>query len=441
MTGLQQYTEGSPNTSHVIVSLQLTDVDCQVNEPGGTIAPPMARLESGELYNADTGEIVAGAPLPAAPGKGPAKRMVSVVSASDFAGQPAPPQLWHVPGLIPHRTVTLFSGDGGTGKSLLALQLAVATTAGREWLGRDVQPGCCLYVSAEDDLGELHRRVERITRTQGIDLAQLDQLKIVPLAGEDAVLASPDQRGNIIASTPLFACLVKLVQEHRPRLVVLDTSADFFAGSEIDRTQVRQFIGLLRGLAIRSETAVLLLSHPSLTGMSSGSGLSGSTAWNNSVRSRLYLSRILTKEGSNTTELDTDRRTLATMKANYAASGGALSLRWNEGVFVLDEAASISTLSAAGQHARIDAIFLDLLAQYLGEGRSVNVAPSANYAPLVFSLDARANGITKRAFVAAMNRLLGAQRIRVNSEGPPSKRTQKLALPDNARGEDNADAA
>ena len=231
------------------------------------------------------------------------------------------------------------------------------------------------------------------------------------------------------------------MQAHRPRLLVLDTSADFYAGDEIARAQVRQFIGLLRGLAIRSGTAVLLLSHPSLTGMSSGSGLSGSTAWNNSVRSRLYLSRILTKEGPNMTEVDTDRRTLTTMKANYGASGGVLSMRWNQGVFVLDEAASISTLSAAGEHARIDAIFLDLLARYLSEGRSLNVAHSRNCAPHVFSLDARANGITQRAFVAAMNRLFAAGRIKVILEGPPSKLVQKLALSDNARREDNADAA
>jgi hypothetical protein len=225
----------------------------------------MARLESGELYNQATGEIVEAALL-ATPSKGAARRIVPVVSASDFAREPAPPQLWHVPGLIPHRTVTLFSGDGGTGKSLLALQLAVATAAGREWLGRDVQPGCCLYVSAEDDLDELHRRVERITHTQGIDLAQLDRLKIMPLAGEDAVLASQGGRSNIIAATPLFACLVELVQEHRPRLVVLDTSADFYAGDEIARAQVRQFIRLwplwLDGLEQLGSVAHLPFAYP-----------------------------------------------------------------------------------------------------------------------------------------------------------------------------------
>jgi RecA-family ATPase len=54
-----------------------------------------------------------------------------------------------------------------------------------------------------------------------------------------------------------------------------------FGGDEINRSQVRKFVSMLRGLAIEYDCAVLLLSHPSLTGPNSGTGTSGSTAWNN----------------------------------------------------------------------------------------------------------------------------------------------------------------
>ena len=50
------------------------------------------------------------------------------------------------------------------------------------------------------------------------------------------------------------------------------------AGNEIDRSQVRQFVGLMRKLAIAANGSVVLLAHPSLAGISSGTGLSGSTA-------------------------------------------------------------------------------------------------------------------------------------------------------------------
>src|SRR4029079_1534383 len=104
----------------------------------------------------------------------------------------------------------------------------------------------------------------------------------------------------------------------------LDTLADFFAGDEISRTHARQFIGMLRGLAIEFERCILLLAHPQLSGMSSGSGTSGSTAWSNSVRSRLYLERVKDDRG---VEQDTDARVLKTMKANYSAVGTEIARR------------------------------------------------------------------------------------------------------------------
>ena len=49
------------------------------------------------------------------------------VDAADLLSNPAPPREWHVADWFPARTVSMLMGDGGTGKSFLALQLAVAT--------------------------------------------------------------------------------------------------------------------------------------------------------------------------------------------------------------------------------------------------------------------------------------------------------------------------
>jgi hypothetical protein len=216
--------------------------------------------------------------------------------ACDFADKPIPPRHWHVDGLVPGGTVTLLSGDGGTGKSLLAMQLAVATAMGGRWLGQDVAGGGALYLSAEDDRDELHRRLGDICVSAGARLADLDRLTLCPLAGEDGLLASLDRATGALRPTALFRDLDARLASERPALVVLDTLADMFPGNENDRTQARQFVGMLRGLAIRHECALLLLAHPSLAGLNTGTGTSGSTGWNNSVRSRLYLSRI-TQDG------------------------------------------------------------------------------------------------------------------------------------------------
>ncbi|MEE8531394.1 MAG: recombinase A, partial [Hyphomicrobium sp.] len=57
-------------------------------------------------------------------------------------------------------------------------------------------------------------------------------------------------------------------------------------------------------------------------------GEAGSTAWNNAVRSRLYLVR---EEGS-----DQGGRVLKTMKSNYGPSDGKIPLKWDSGVYVSD---------------------------------------------------------------------------------------------------------
>ena len=67
-------------------------------------------------------------------------------SVAEFAGKAAPERKWHVPSWVPTGSPTLFSGDGGTGKSLIANQLAVATVAGRPWFGLPVQQGGAMVI-------------------------------------------------------------------------------------------------------------------------------------------------------------------------------------------------------------------------------------------------------------------------------------------------------
>jgi len=69
---------------------------------------------------------------------------------------------------------------------------------------------------------------------------------LLSLAGQDVVLAAP----NRFQATKLFGRIHEAACDIRPRLIVLDNGADVFAGNENDRAQVRQFVTLLRDLAI-----------------------------------------------------------------------------------------------------------------------------------------------------------------------------------------------
>ena len=85
------------------------------------------------------------------------------------------------------------------------------------------------------------------------------------------MLGYADRSGRVIA-TALYERLHLAAVEIKPVMICIDTVADSFAGSEIDRSQVRQFIGMLSKLAISADGYVAIASHPSLTGTSSGSG-------------------------------------------------------------------------------------------------------------------------------------------------------------------------
>lgn len=341
-------------------------------------------------------------------------------TAADLAGKAVPPREWLAPDLIPAGTVTLLSGDGGTGKSLVALQLAAACALGGKWLGRVVTAGQALFVSAEDDEAELHRRLWDVVQAEGAELADLDQLTLRSLAGEDALLAAVDARSGVLRRSDLFRELDAFLAELRPVVLVLDTLADLFPGNENDRAQARQFVGLLRGLAMRHNCAVVLLSHPSLSGMQSGAGTSGSTGWSNSVRSRLYLHRVL--QGDE--EPNPDARVLSTMKANYGPTGAEIALTWRDGVFVADEAET--GVDRMARRSRADRVFLKLLGLLKEQGRQVNGSGGQTYAPSVFASHPDSEGVTKAAFRDAMERLLQSGRI-VNVEtGRASKRRSHL---------------
>jgi len=172
-----------------------------------------------------------------------------------------------------------------------------------------------IYLGAEDDEKEIWRRMVPIVQHYGATMPDLvGKFHVLDFAGKDAVLAAPDHYG-VMQPTPLFKQLREAACDIKPKLIGLDTGADVFAGNENDRSQVRQFVN----------------THPSLTGISTGTGLSGSTGWHNSVRARAYLHSATTAKGE---EPDPELRELTFMKNQYGPKDDRVLLRWKNGLFV-----------------------------------------------------------------------------------------------------------
>jgi RecA-family ATPase len=335
-----------------------------------------------------------------------------------------PPREWGVLDLFPRRNVALLSGEGAAGKTLLLLQLGVAHTLGRDWLGTLPELGPFLYFGAEDETDEIHRRLADILKHYGADFPSLQgDLHLLTFAGEDAVLGHADNTG-LVKPTPLFDRLLKAVTEIKPVLIGIDTSADVFAGNENDRSQVRQFVGMLRKLAMQANAYVIVNSHPSLTGISTRTGLSGSTGWHNSVRARAYLTTVKTDKDE---EPDPNLRTLEFKKNNYGPIAKSIALRWEHGVYV--PVAGIGSLDRLAAEQRAERLFLALLDRFNRQGQNVNAKPAArNYAPTAFAKEAEAkkDRIRKVDLENVMRRLFETEKIGIVPYGPPSRGTTRL---------------
>jgi RecA-family ATPase len=344
--------------------------------------------------------------------------------------EPAPPREWAVPDRIPLKQPTLLSGEGAAGKSLLLLQLTVTTALGREWLGVETIMGPTIYFGCEDDADELHRRLDAILKHHNVEFHHLAfrGFRLLSFAGQDAVLGATNKSGRV-EPTALFHRLYREACEIRPRVLALDTASDIFAGKENDRSEVRQFMSLLRKLAIDASCAVVLASHPSLTGITSGTGTSGSTQWHNSVRARMYLKAA--REGKNGDDgADNGLRELEFKKNQYGRLGHRILLRWEDGLFVPVSSDAVTIEQVLANDA-VDDLFLTLLRRFTEQGRNVSPSPCSTSAAVLFADQPEANQrkLSRGLFAASQERLLATGKLKVVTEGPPSRRRDKLVEP------------
>ena len=222
--------------------------------------------------------------------------------------------------------------------------------------------------------------------------------------------------------TKLFERIRKDVRQLRPRAIFIDTGADVFAGNEIERGQVRQFIGgFLRKLAIDADAAVILITHPSLAGINSGTGLSGSTSWHNSVRARMYLKNI--KDGAKS---NNNLRELEFLKNNYGPLATTITLRYQSGLYVLvNEPVGLAKYASDNQ---ANELFLTILKKLTKQNQRFSPHTGSTYAPKRFAEHADANGTDNKTFAAAMQRLLDANKITIEVYGPPSHQRRFLKI-------------
>ncbi|HVV97943.1 MAG TPA: AAA family ATPase, partial [Rhodanobacteraceae bacterium] len=228
------------------------------------------------------------------PAKAPKPPPLRVVAIGDLGEVTVSPVRLVVELIIPRGMVTLFGGHGGSGKSMLALTLIAHVACGVPWNRLPCVQGRVLYVSLEDPADVVRWRLRTICSAYGLDMS-IVATNVTILDGtesEEAALMREIRMDGVTAAIETEALSQIAQLADGASLIVIDNASDAADFDENNRRFVRTFIRRLGRIGRAVDAGVLLLAHIDKNAAkfgAQGNSYSGSTAWHNSVRSRLAL--------------------------------------------------------------------------------------------------------------------------------------------------------
>jgi hypothetical protein len=282
------------------------------------------------------------------------------IAAGDLMKRELNPVLDLIPGVLERGLVNCIDGPGGSHKSRLALQMLLTVAAGGMWFGQHQLEKCStVFLSSEDDANEIHRRIDMIAKELKLPVA--DAL-VWDLTGVNAALCTVTEGGDL-AELPFLGVLVKRLKAiHGHKFVVLDSAFDYIRylrNAKIDEGAVNAvYKGLLTRICTHCDCTILVIRHPSRTGISEGTMEGWSVANTNSVRSRLSLAPH---------KKTRDAYVLTVEKRNHGPAGKDWTLYYTNGSLLPRDA-----MDTAQQQAVANAAIVQVAIDEAVAGRPIN---------------------------------------------------------------------
>lgn len=180
-------------------------------------------------------------------------------------------------GLLPAGKVGAVVAEGGVGKTMVGVSLAVALGTGRRWLGhfdvdRSAMNGKILLGLAEEDAEEIHRRFYQAARYYELDAAERTkvaaQIVVLPLAGMPVPLVVYGDDGRTLVDSSHLVALREMLTRDAGAdgwsLILLDPLARW-AGPDVeaDNSVATRFVQTLETLTTAPGRPFVLLNHHS----------------------------------------------------------------------------------------------------------------------------------------------------------------------------------
>ena len=268
---------------------------------------------------------------------------------------------WLINNWMPANTVTMFTGEGGAGKSWLTLQTVCQIACGfrdaylkpdfglyceqcnapkadcKYTTGHDYQykppaeyddnlptPKHVVFATYEDEPAEIKRRLQALASGMSWIADSLTAIKqhlhIIDMRGIGSVWG-PGIGKHIANTGDLLAAgkdLRKICESKQAKILVMDPLSGAFGGNENDRTAVYDFVSSFRGWGDVAKCAMLVIGHLPKSQEGKAAGFSGSTAWEASARSMWMLAKKTFTQGEGKEKETKYYWALEHTKSNYA---------------------------------------------------------------------------------------------------------------------------
>lgn len=216
-----------------------------------------------------------------------------LIPASSLLATPPPQREWVIKDFLPKKIVASVIAAGGTGKSFLAMHIAVSVSSGSSLFGKylPTSPSKVIFISGEDDQNELKRRLHKVANNLPANINQNIEknLYFIDLADSFELFTERSSKGEVsITKVPEKICSqIKAIVGDEVGLVIIDPISRFRGGEENLAADTTRFVQALQQIRDRLNACVLTLHH--VNKQSGGNGATqnnarGSSAFIDGVR-------------------------------------------------------------------------------------------------------------------------------------------------------------
>ena len=239
--------------------------------------------------------------------QGSTNRLLNIIDGKlDLSKEEPQPRDWELEPILLASKSGVLGGLGGTSKTQVSLELAIAMALGETFMGLTTKQGKSFVLLGEEDKAEAERRINAEIRYKNRSANEIQQIQenilVFGLVGEDTRI-SRKLSGELV-HTGMAGEIIQLVNElDDVHFIVLYHAGLFHGGDFNAREDVAQTMRVINHIAEETGASVLLLAHSPKSAKndeeSDASQVAGSTAFVDQARSALILATMRKRRGKN----------------------------------------------------------------------------------------------------------------------------------------------